>query len=62
MMIQTEITADHERSLRDQAITAGQPGSVLHDFEMLLDFLNCPEWSRETAPSCFVLLAARSGG
>ena len=39
MMMQIQFTADHERCLREQAITADQPGTVLHDFEMLLDFL-----------------------
>ena len=39
MKKQIEFTADHERCLREQAITAKEPGPVLHDFEMLLDFL-----------------------
>jgi hypothetical protein len=39
-MMQIDVTADHERCLREQTITAEEPGSVLHDFEMLLDFLN----------------------
>ena len=38
-MMQIEVNAEHERCLREQAITAEEPGSVLHDFEMLLDFL-----------------------
>ena len=29
----------HERCLREQTITADQPGTVLHDFGMLLDFV-----------------------
>jgi hypothetical protein len=32
-------SADDERCLRSQVFTADQPGSVLHDFQMLLDFL-----------------------
>ena len=38
-MMQIHVTADHERCLREQAITAEEPGTVLQDFEMLLDFL-----------------------
>lgn len=38
-MMEIDVTADHERCLREQAITAEEPGPVLHDFEMLLDFL-----------------------
>jgi hypothetical protein len=33
------VTKAHEQCLRDQAITADQPGPVLRDFEMLLEFL-----------------------
>jgi Plasmid pRiA4b ORF-3-like protein len=39
MRMDIELTADHEQCLREQAITAEEPGAVLHDFEMLLDFL-----------------------
>lgn len=34
-----QLTADQERCLRDQIITAAQPGAVLHDFRVLLDFI-----------------------
>jgi Plasmid pRiA4b ORF-3-like protein len=34
-----KLTAAHERCLRDQTITDHQPGSVLHDFRALLDYL-----------------------
>ena len=39
MMWQRQFTADDEVCLRSQVITADQPGPLLHDFEMLLDFL-----------------------
>jgi hypothetical protein len=38
-MDELKVTAAHEQCLRDQTITHDQPGSVLHDFRMLLDFL-----------------------
>jgi Plasmid pRiA4b ORF-3-like protein len=38
-MDEFKLTAAQERCLRDQTITADQPGSVLHDFRVLLDFL-----------------------
>ena len=34
-----EFTEDHENCLREQVITADQPGPILSDFRMLLDFL-----------------------
>jgi hypothetical protein len=34
-----KVTVAHEQCLRDQTITDDQPGSVLHDFRMLLDYL-----------------------
>jgi hypothetical protein len=34
-----ELTKPQEQCLRDQAFTADQPGSLLHDFQMLLDYL-----------------------
>jgi hypothetical protein len=34
-----KFTAKHEKSLRDQAITDNEPGTVLHDFHMLVDYL-----------------------
>jgi Plasmid pRiA4b ORF-3-like protein len=39
MMRDIQFTADHERILREQAFTADQPGSVLDDFGMVLEFL-----------------------
>ena len=39
MRMDHEFTAGHQKLLRDQAITDVQPGTVLHDFGMLLDFL-----------------------
>jgi hypothetical protein len=39
MMREKEFTKDHEQCLREQAITETEPGSVLRDFRMLLDFL-----------------------
>lgn len=33
------LTADQEQCLRDQVITDDQPGPVLHDFRLVLDFL-----------------------
>jgi len=39
MWMDHKFTADHERLLRDQVITDDQPGTVLRDFAMLLDFL-----------------------
>ncbi len=39
MRMDHEFTADHQKVLRDQAITDEQPGAVLHDFGMLLEFL-----------------------
>ena len=38
-MLQLELTTAQEQCLRDQVITADQPGPVLQDFGMLLDFL-----------------------
>jgi hypothetical protein len=38
-MDEFKLTADQERCLREQTITAEQPGTVLHDFRALLDFL-----------------------
>jgi hypothetical protein len=34
-----KVTEAHERCLRDQVITSEQPGSVLRDFGMLLEFV-----------------------
>ncbi len=39
MMWQRQFSADDEVCLRSQVFTADQPGPLLHDFEMLLDFL-----------------------
>ena len=39
MMKAYKSTSKHEQCLRDQVITADQPGTVLRDFRMLLDFL-----------------------
>ena len=39
MINDLRLTRSQERCLRDQEITADQPGPVLHDFQMLLDFL-----------------------
>ncbi len=39
MWVDRKFTADHEQLLRDQIITDDQPGTVLRDFAMLLDFL-----------------------
>src|ERR1051326_6908189 len=41
-MIDVELTGEQEQLLRDQVIDARQPGPVLHDFEMVLDFLGEP--------------------
>jgi hypothetical protein len=38
-MDEFKLTAEQERCLREQTITAEQPGTVLHDFRVLLDFL-----------------------
>jgi hypothetical protein len=38
-MKEITLTADQEQVLREQVITTDQPGAVLHDFQMLLDFL-----------------------
>jgi Plasmid pRiA4b ORF-3-like protein len=38
-MDEFKLTAAHEKCLRDQVITDDQPGSVLHDFRVLLDDL-----------------------
>lgn len=38
-MHEFQLTPAQEQCLRDQAITADQPGPVLHDFRVLLDFL-----------------------
>ena len=38
-MDEFKLTADQERCLREQAITAEQPGTALHDFRVLLNFL-----------------------
>jgi hypothetical protein len=38
-MQEFQLTAAQERCLRDQTIAADQPGAVLHDFRVLLDFL-----------------------
>ncbi len=38
-MQEFQLTADHEQCLRDQVITDDQPGPVLRDFGVLLDFL-----------------------
>ncbi len=38
-MEELKLTDAHERCLRDQTITDDQPGSVLHDFGVLLDHL-----------------------
>jgi hypothetical protein len=38
-MDELKLTEAQERCLRDQVITADQPGTILHDFRMLLDFL-----------------------
>ena len=34
-----DFTKHHEQILRDQAVTDSEPGAVLHDFRMLLDFV-----------------------
>jgi pRiA4b ORF-3-like protein len=39
MMKQSRLTTVQEQCLRDQAITADQPGPILRDFRVLLDFL-----------------------
>ena len=39
MMWKHQLTPDDEVCLRSQVFTADQPGSVLHDFQMVLDFL-----------------------
>ena len=39
IMNKYKLTRAQEQCLRDQVITADQPGTVLHDFRMLLDFL-----------------------
>ena len=38
-MKEQKLTGAQEQILRDQVITADQPGPVLRDFRMLLDFL-----------------------
>jgi hypothetical protein len=38
-MDESQRTPAHEQCLRDQIVTIDQPGPVLHDFQMLLDFL-----------------------
>src|SRR5262245_758287 len=38
-MKEYKLTKAQEMCLRNQAITTGQPGPVLHDFQVLLDFL-----------------------
>ena len=38
-MVPETLTPAQEQCLRDQVITADQPGPVLHDFRVLLDFL-----------------------
>lgn len=38
-MKQSKLTRAQEQSLRDQVITADQPGPVLRDFRVLLEFL-----------------------
>ena len=39
MLREQDFTTKHEKRLRDQAITDSEPGTVLHDFQMLLDFV-----------------------
>jgi Plasmid pRiA4b ORF-3-like protein len=39
MMGERRFTTEHERCLRNQVVSADEPGSVLQDFEMLLEFL-----------------------
>jgi hypothetical protein len=38
-MKETKLTRAQEQCLRDQVITADQPGPVLRDFRVLLEFL-----------------------
>jgi hypothetical protein len=38
-MVEYQLSAAQEQRLRDQTISDDQPGSVLHDFRMLLEFL-----------------------
>ncbi len=38
-MKQYKLTSAQEQRLRDQVITADQPGPVLRDFRVLLEFL-----------------------
>ena len=38
-MLRQDLTKAQEKCLRDQSITDEEPGSVLHDFRMLLDFV-----------------------
>jgi hypothetical protein len=39
MLREQDFTRDHEKCLRDQVVTDSEPGPVLHDFQMLLDFV-----------------------
>ena len=38
-MKENKLTSDQEQILRDQVITADHPGTILRDFQMLLDFV-----------------------
>jgi hypothetical protein len=38
-MKRLKLTKDQERCLREQVIDANHPGSILHDFGMLLDYV-----------------------
>jgi hypothetical protein len=39
MIGEYKLTREHERTLRDHVISSDRPGPVLHDFQMVLDFL-----------------------
>ena len=53
-MKELKLTKVQEQCLRDQAITADQPGPVLRDFRVLLDFLGPRGVEAGGSTTCFL--------
>ena len=60
-MEEYKLTKAQEQCLRTQSLTPDQPGTVLHDFRMILDFLGTRRESRPGGnTACFPRSASRS--
>jgi hypothetical protein len=53
-MKESQLTRAQEQCLRDQVITADQPGPVLRDFRLLLEFLGPEGVEAGGSTTCFL--------